>query len=89
MMGSKKMIVGLYEPLEKPAFMIINRYHTSKKFEANKSDVSEIFKGDVLGMKCFCDEAEELGSKIITLEDPSHPLSESLKELSSNVEKAS
>jgi septum site-determining protein MinD len=89
MMGSKEMIVGLYQPLEKSAFMIINRYHGQAKFDEFKSDVKDLFNGAVLGMKCFCDEAEEIGNQIITLEDPSHPLSESIRQLGEGIDKAS
>lgn len=88
MLGSKDMIVGLYQPLEKPAFMIVNRWHGQEKFEEFKSEVMELFNGAVLGLKCFCDEAEEIGNKIITLEDPSHPLSESIGRLAQDIDKA-
>jgi septum site-determining protein MinD len=87
MFGSKEMIVGLYEPLEKPAFMIVNRYHSPKKFEEFKSEVGDIFNGFVLGMKCFCDEAEEIGNTVMALENPSHPLSQSIRHLAQNIEK--
>ena len=80
------MIKGIYSILEKPSFMIINRYHSEKKFEELKSDASEEFKGNVVGMKCFCDEAEEIGNKVMTLENPSHPLSESFRELARNID---
>jgi MinD-like ATPase involved in chromosome partitioning or flagellar assembly len=89
MIGSKEMITGLYEPLEKKSFMIINRYHTQKKFDEFKSEVSDIFDGSVLGLKCFCDEAEVLGNQIITLDDPSHPLSKSIQQLAQGVDKVS
>jgi hypothetical protein len=82
------MIVGLYNPLEKPAFMIVNRWHGQDKYEEFKAEVSDLFNGAVLGLKCFCDEAEEIGNKIITLEEPSHPLSESIRKLAHDIEEA-
>ncbi|MEE9191869.1 MAG: MinD/ParA family protein [Candidatus Aerophobetes bacterium] len=88
-LGSKAMIVGVYKILEKPAFMIVNRYHNEKKFEDFKTDVREEFKRPVLGMKCFCDEVEEIGNTVITLENPSHPLSESFRELAQKIDKES
>lgn len=87
MIGSKAMIVGLYEVLEKPSFMVINRYHNESRLEEFKSDVGEVFKGAVYGMKCFCDEAEELGNMVITLENPDHSLSQSFKELAEKIDK--
>ena len=84
--GSRAMIKGIYSILEKPSFMIINRYHSEKKFEELKSDARDEFKGNVVGMKCFCDEAEEIGNKVMTLENPSHPLSESFRELARNID---
>jgi septum site-determining protein MinD len=89
MIGSKEMITGLYEPLEKTSFMIINRYHTQQKYDEFKKEVSDIFNGSVLGLKCFCDEAEILGNQIITLDDPSHPLSKSIQQLAQGVDKVS
>ncbi len=88
-LGSKAMIVGVYKILEKPAFMIVNRYHNEKKFEDFKSDVREEFKGSVLGMKCFCDEVEEIGNTVITVKSPSHPLSESFRKLAQKIDKES
>lgn len=88
-LGSKAMIVGLYEILEKPTFMIVNRYHSAKRFEDFKSDVREVFKGAVLGMKCFCEEAEEIGNKVITLDSPSHPLSQSFRQLAREIDEGS
>jgi septum site-determining protein MinD len=89
MMGSKELIAGLYDPLEKDAFMIINRYHGQKKFEEFKSEVDGLFNNQVFGLKCFCDEAEEIGNTIITLEDAAHPLSDSFLELAQKIEKIS
>jgi hypothetical protein len=89
MMGSKELIAGLYDPLEKDAFMIINRYHGQRKFEEFKSEVDGLFNNQVFGLKCFCDEAEEIGNTIITLEDSAHPLSDSFIELAQKIEKIS
>lgn len=89
MLGSKEMLIGLYEPLEKPSFMIINRYHSQEKFEDFKSEVMDVFNGSVLGMRCFCDEAEEIGNKVIALESPAHPLSESIRHLAGGINNVS
>ena len=49
----------------------------------------DIFNGSVLGMKCFCDMAEEIGNKVIVLENPKHPLSESLRQLALGIDNVS
>lgn len=85
LLGTKEMVGGLYEVLEKPAFIIVNRYHSAKLLEKFKSDVRGNFKGRVFGMECFCEETEELGNKVITLESPSHPLSRSIRQLAQEI----
>ncbi len=87
MLGSREMVTGLYDVLEKPVFMILNRYHSEEKFDEFKSETREVFKGPIYGMKCFCDEAEEIGNKVIALEAPEHPLSEKIGRLSSEVDR--
>ncbi len=86
-LGSKAMIVGLYEVLDKPVFVIINRYHNEKFFEGFKSDFKREFDVSVMGMKCFCDVADELGDKVIMLEFPDHDWSKSFRELAGKLEK--
>jgi septum site-determining protein MinD len=86
--GVRDMIKGLYDVLEKPIFMTLNRYHNEKKFEKFKLDMEkEGFKGSVFGMNCFCDEAEEIGNKVLTLENPNHPISKSIRRLAEEIEK--
>lgn len=83
--GSRAMVKGLYDVLEKPAFMIVNRYHNIAKYDEFCSSINEVFKGRVHGMKCFCDDAEEIGSKVITLHEPEHVLSGSIRELAKEI----
>jgi septum site-determining protein MinD len=87
MLGSKAMMAGIYEVLEKPVIVIVNRYHNERLLEEFISDIDRKFKVSVFGMKCFCDEADSLGNKVIFLENPDHEWSKSFRYLAEKMEK--
>ncbi len=87
LIGSREMVEGLYNVLEKPAFIVLNRYHSQQLFDDFKRDMKGLFEGPVYGLKCFCDEAEELGNQVVALESPGHSLAKSFRALASDIER--
>lgn len=85
--GTEQMISGLYEILEKPVFLIINKITNSALSPGLNEKLENRFDKKVLaGIQCFCEVSGNGGTKIFSMVEPEHPFTKSMEKLSRNME---
>jgi MinD-like ATPase involved in chromosome partitioning or flagellar assembly len=91
--GSQRMTVELYDLFEKKTGILVNKVvseHLSTKEGQKKFNnyIKNIYNLPILAtIPCYCEVLRAAGNFIFTEERPEHPFTETLEDLSINVEK--